>query len=245
MHWLDRATAEPPFPELVGALTEWVRRLVVADDAESILALTSILDVADYGSRLRLLRAMFMALQSVSQMRGTNILEGFSDKALALKNGRARWFLTAWSATTQIESVVPLSLKRKIWISLSTFARSFAEYEPSNSEWQRDLSLSYNELGDIAVASGDLSGAREWFEQGLAIAKSLAASDPANSKWQRDLSFSYNKLGDIAVRSGDLGGARCWYEEGLAFAKSLADLDPTKREWQAMMSFFEDAVASI
>jgi hypothetical protein len=75
--------------------------------------------------------------------------------------------------------------------------------------WQRDLSISRERLGDLAVAAGDLTGADEHHRAraGLAFAERLAAADPTNTEWQRDLSISRERLGDLAVTAGDLTGA--------------------------------------
>ncbi|MBX6751642.1 MAG: CHAT domain-containing protein, partial [Micromonosporaceae bacterium] len=39
--------------------------------------------------------------------------------------------------------------------------------EPSNVGFQRDLSVSYSKLGDLAQAAGDAAAARDWYMQGL------------------------------------------------------------------------------
>ena len=38
-----------------------------------------------------------------------------------------------------------------------------AAADPTNTEWQRDLSISRSKLGDVAVAAGDLAGAAEHY----------------------------------------------------------------------------------
>ena len=78
-----------------------------------------------------------------------------------------------------------------------------AASDPANAGWQRDLSVSLNKLGDLAVAQGDLAGALRYFTQDMAIAERLAASDPANAKWQRDLAVSHFKLHQLAQTKGD------------------------------------------
>jgi len=69
--------------------------------------------------------------------------------------------------------------------------------DPSNTAWQRDLSISHNKLGDLAVAAGDLSTAQQRFQAGLAIRERLAAADPSNTAWQRDLSISQQRLTEL------------------------------------------------
>jgi phage terminase large subunit-like protein len=38
-------------------------------------------------------------------------------------------------------------------------ADRLAKADPNNAEWQRDLSISYNKVGDVLVAQGDLTDA--------------------------------------------------------------------------------------
>ena len=48
--------------------------------------------------------------------------------------------------------------------------------------------MSYEKVGDVQVAQGDLAGALKSYRDSLAIIERLAQSDPGNSRWQRDLS---------------------------------------------------------
>jgi tetratricopeptide (TPR) repeat protein len=104
--------------------------------------------------------------------------------------------------------------------------------DPSNTAWQRDLSVSYERLGDVAVSAGKLDDARTWFDKALAVTKALAAADPSNTDWQRDLSVSYERLGDVAVSAGKLDDARTWFDKDLAVTKALAAADPSNAGWQ-------------
>jgi hypothetical protein len=84
-----------------------------------------------------------------------------------------------------------------------TIAERLAASDPANAAWQRDLSVSLDKLGDLAVAQGDGAGALRYFTQSKTIAERLAASDPANAEWQRDLAVSHFKLYQFAQKSGD------------------------------------------
>jgi hypothetical protein len=86
-------------------------------------------------------------------------------------------------------------------------AERLAAADPTNTGWQRDLSVSRDNLGDVAAAAGDQAGAAEHYRAGLAIRERLAAADPTNTGWQRDLSVSRERLGNLAVAAGDLAGA--------------------------------------
>ena len=91
-----------------------------------------------------------------------------------------------------------------------------------NSGWQRDLSVSWNKLGSVRVAQGDLVGALAAFGADLAIAERLAAADPGNAGWQRDMIVSHVKLSEIATAMHDQATARVNLEAALAMAQALA-----------------------
>ena len=111
--------------------------------------------------------------------------------------------------------------------------KKLAAGDPSNTQWQRDLSVSYSKLGDVAVAQGKLEEAARAYSDSLAIVKKLAAGDPSNTQWQRDLSVSYNKIGDVAVAQGKLEEAARAYGDGLGIVKKLAAGDPSNTDGSA------------
>ena len=86
---------------------------------------------------------------------------------------------------------------------------------------ERALSISYNRLGDVCMADGDLSGAKEYYLKDLAISEQLAKQSEGTQA-QRDLSISYNKLGDVCKADGDLSGAKAYYLKDLAISEQLA-----------------------
>jgi tetratricopeptide (TPR) repeat protein len=111
-------------------------------------------------------------------------------------------------------------------------SEKLAAGDATNSQWQRDLSVSHNKIGDVRRAQGDLSGALQAYEAGLAICQKLAAGDATNSKRQRDLSACHNRIGDVRRAQGDLSGALRAYEAGLTIRQKLAAGDATNSEWQ-------------
>ena len=98
--------------------------------------------------------------------------------------------------------------------------------DPANTEWQRDLSVSHDKIGDVLVAQGDRAGALAAYRESLNIREALAARDPANTEWQRDLSVSHDKIGDVLVAQGDGAGALAAYRKGLDIREALAARDP-------------------
>ena len=64
--------------------------------------------------------------------------------------------------------------------------------------------MSYNKIGEVLVAQGNLPEALKSYRDGLAIRDRLAKADPGNAGWQRDLSVSYDRVGDVLVAQGNL-----------------------------------------
>jgi hypothetical protein len=47
--------------------------------------------------------------------------------------------------------------------------------------WQREMSVSYDKVGDAQLAQGDLAGALKSYFDSLAILERLAKTDPGNA----------------------------------------------------------------
>ncbi len=120
-----------------------------------------------------------------------------------------------------------------------------AARDPANTEWQRDLSVSHNKIGDVLVAQGDGPGALTAYRKGLAIREALAARDPANTQWQRDLSVSHDRIGDVLVAQGDGPGALTAYRTGLAIRETLAKRDPGNTQWQRDLSVSHERIGDV
>ncbi len=98
------------------------------------------------------------------------------------------------------------------------------------------MSVSYNKVGDVLVAQGNLPEALKSFQGSLAIADRLAKADPNNAGWQRDLSVSYDRVGDVLVAQGNLPEALKSFQGSLAIADRLAKADPNNAGWQRDLS---------
>ena len=107
-----------------------------------------------------------------------------------------------------------------------------AKSDPGNAGWQRDLSVTYNKVGNVQVAQGNLPAALTPYQASLAIADRLAKSDPANAGWQRDLSVSYVNVGDVQLAQGHLPEALTSYQASLSIRERLAKSDPGNANWQ-------------
>jgi tetratricopeptide (TPR) repeat protein len=56
-------------------------------------------------------------------------------------------------------------------------AKQRAAQDPSNTEWRRDLSVTFDRIGDVQRARGNLEAALQAYQDGLAIREQLAAQD--------------------------------------------------------------------
>jgi tetratricopeptide (TPR) repeat protein len=75
-----------------------------------------------------------------------------------------------------------------------------AKADPGNTGWQRDLSVSYEKVGNVLVAQGNLPEALKSYRDSLAIVDRLAKVDPGNAGWQRDLAVSYGRVATVEGR---------------------------------------------
>jgi tetratricopeptide (TPR) repeat protein len=75
-----------------------------------------------------------------------------------------------------------------------------AAADPTNTEWQRDLSVSRNHLGAVAAAAGDLAGAAEHYRAGLAIVRRL--TEAHLDVFLPELARSLTSLGVVLTELG-------------------------------------------
>jgi len=110
-----------------------------------------------------------------------------------------------------------------------------AQQDPNNAEWQRDLTVSQNRIGDMLAAQGEGAAALTAYRASLAIAERLAQQDPNNAEWQTDVVVSCWKLAQsIAEIAEDEIDRRALLERGLAILHRLHDesrLTRTQEDW--------------
>ena len=120
-----------------------------------------------------------------------------------------------------------------------------AARDPANTEWQRDLSTYYDNIGNMQRAQGDQQAALSSYQQSLQIREKLAARDPANTEWQRYLSFSYNNIGNVQQAQGDQQAALSSYQQSLQIREKLAARDPANTQWQTDLVVSLDKIATV
>ena len=105
-------------------------------------------------------------------------------------------------------------------------AEKFAKKYPDDPQMQRDLSVSYERLGDIAKARNDYNAAEVYHAKALEISEKLAEKYPEDLDFQRDLSVSYERLGYIAKALKDYNAAEGYYAKALEIGEKLAEKYP-------------------
>jgi len=121
---------------------------------------------------------------------------------------------------------------REAFLKSLAIRERLAQAEPARADYQRDLSVSYERMGDLYRGLGEGERAREVFLKSLAIRERLAQAEPARADYQRDLSVSYNKMGDLYRALGEGERARAMYEKDLVIAERLAQAEPARADYQ-------------
>ena len=106
-------------------------------------------------------------------------------------------------------------------------SQALAARDPNNAEWQRDLSVSYNKIGDISAARGDRDGALKAYKDGLDIAKRSPRAIPTTPNGSAISPSAMTRVGDISAARGDRDGALKAYKDGLDIAKRSPRAIPT------------------
>jgi len=73
---------------------------------------------------------------------------------------------------------------------------------PAAAEVQRDLSISYERLGDVFEATGALPRAVELYERSLRIADALARANPSHAGLANDAAITRQRLAALKVKAG-------------------------------------------
>jgi tetratricopeptide (TPR) repeat protein len=107
------------------------------------------------------------------------------------------------------------------YLEARNLAQELSELDPSNSQWKRDLSVSYIKVGDVLVAQGNRAGALKAFEGSLEISKELSELDPDNAEWQRDLFVSYWRFASFSESAEQWSEASGYWEQVIFRLKEM------------------------
>ncbi len=113
---------------------------------------------------------------------------------------------------------------------------ALVQSEPQRADYQRDLSVSYDKLGDLMGALGEGEAARQYFEKSLEIRERLVRAEPQQADYQRNPSVSYERLGDLMRALGEGEAARQYFEKSLEIAERLVRAEPQRADYQRDLS---------
>jgi tetratricopeptide (TPR) repeat protein/serine/threonine protein kinase len=132
----------------------------------------------------------------------------------------------------------PGELRSAVESARRTYSRSMeifrvlAETNPGDARARRDLSNSYERIGNAYVHIGETANAMRAYRTCLDLREALAKADPYDTQAQRDLSISYEKLGDIHLHLGETAQAMHAYQKCLDPRLALAQADPNDAQGQ-------------
>ena len=113
---------------------------------------------------------------------------------------------------------------------------SLVALDPERTDFRRDLSASYNNMGTMYKAQGRGEDALEYYAKGLEIMESLVALEPEREDFRRDLLVIYNKIGLMYQARGRGEDALENYAKGLELMESLVALEPERTDFRVEMA---------
>ena len=124
-------------------------------------------------------------------------------------------------------------------------AEKLAAGHPERPDWQRDVSVSLERIGDVLKDGGDGKAALENYRRALAIREKLAAGHPERPDWQRDVSLSLGRIGNVLQDGGDGKAALENYRRALAIREKLAAGHPERPDWQRDVSVSLERIGNV
>ncbi len=122
------------------------------------------------------------------------------------------------------------TLAREQYQKAYEMAKAFSEANPDDFQARRELTISYERLGNVSLQTGQTAKALEYYQKSLEMREELARSRPSDSRDQRDFQVSYNKIGDVLFQTGQTARALDYYQKGLGVSEALARSDPNDSE---------------
>jgi tetratricopeptide (TPR) repeat protein len=125
------------------------------------------------------------------------------------------------------------------------FLEALLKQEPNSRDYQRELGVAYEKIGDAEVEQGHFDEAYDSFKACLAIREQLVKSDQGNDDRLRDLSVTYDKIADVEVLREHLDQALDSYKASFAIAERLAKSHPSNDELQRDLSASYENIGDI
>jgi len=131
------------------------------------------------------------------------------------------------------DKLVPIG-KLELLDTVGQKARAYYErrtdsLDPADHE---NRATALQNIGDVLMDRGDLTGALGAYRSALVIQHTLLAITPGNEGLLRGLGITLERLGEVLAKQGDDAGALASYRAGLAIATLLAAAAPADLERQ-------------
>ena len=184
------------------------------DLGDAVEAVRNFLAGCDFDAAVSTATACFAALRRFQQSVGiaalaSEVLESLPSHHLGY----------AAVADDEAQAHLALGLTERALERYEALREAFerrSQAEPDRADYQRDLSVSYERMGDLYRALGQGDQARDAYLKALAIAERLAQAEPDRADYQRDLAIS---LSSAVTASGSF--AREPIERALAILLTL------------------------
>ncbi|MAG56724.1 MAG: hypothetical protein CMJ83_10575 [Planctomycetes bacterium] len=111
--------------------------------------------------------------------------------------------------------------------------RRLHESDPVNMGFASGLGIALSRVGIARLRSADTTGARDAFQEALALAQQREAAAPENVQVRLNLRIALNQLGDIQVQLGEVEKGAALNDEALAIIQDLHDSDPDNLRFQS------------
>jgi hypothetical protein len=148
--------------------------------------------------------AVAIALQACDIVRGEVAVSALLAEIVPLiPTDHPNYAVLADRECQALQNIGLVSATRDRRENLLKVRQARAAADPGNAGHQRDLTVSHNKLGDLAVTLSDTTTAEQHFRTALAIAERLATTDPGNAQYRSDLAYVRTRLAAL----GDAGDA--------------------------------------
>jgi tetratricopeptide (TPR) repeat protein len=177
-------------------------------------------DHADIAAAFALAKLVRINTEKLNHQRANRYALQFAGLPNAVSDTVSGCFVDVIYVLDNLTMHQNLTLARKIAESIKKDCVENAQ-DGNDVEAHRRLLLSYERLGNVALAQHDLQAAQKFHQESLDVARQLANNAPSPHTW-RDLLCAYGKLGDVALAQEDLITAQNWYQEAQVVTRQQA-----------------------
>jgi serine/threonine protein kinase/Flp pilus assembly protein TadD len=157
-------------------------------------------------------------------------------------DGNLYWKIVKIAESALIRGNVQLA---HLWFRKANSIVQSVEADAKNINALRDLSISFERLGDMSLKQGQAQEARAFFDQDILVRRRLAEADPQNYQFQRNQIIGLFKLGAVTLLLDQSQEALRYFEQGLEINRHLADAYPMNTEIQRDLSMSYERLGDV